>query len=272
MMTAWFETFGILLIAITGFILGRWASCRSTRARIFAMIASFSVVGLILISRDGSLWKTFPLLCPIAASRLRFVLLAFAVTLGLTAPLGQLRSFTSRFVTCFVMSVFVAILISLPFLGPALIQSDLAASRTRIDTDGVCRQSQPFTCGPAAAVTALNRFGIQAAESDLAMQSRTSPVIGTSPWNLYKTLKSNYGSDGIECSFLYMNSIDQLPADAILLAVVRDAPATDHCVAVLSVHENTVTIADPMAGLVNMPRDSFTHLWRNCGILMQRPM
>lgn len=267
---AWFETFGILLIAITGFVLGRWASCRSIHARVFAMITSFAVVGLILISRAGSLWHTFPLLCPIAASRLRFVLLAFAVTLGLTAPLGQLRSFTSRFVTCFIMSVFVAILISFPFLGPALIRSDLAGSRTRIDTDGVCRQSQPFTCGPAAAVTALNRFGVPASEGDLAMAAHTSPIIGTSPWDLYKTLKSNYASDGIECSFLYMNSIDQLPADAVLLAVVRDAPATDHCVAVLGVHENTVTVADPMAGLVNMPRDSFTQLWRNCGILLQR--
>lgn len=271
-MTIWLETFGILLIAIVGILLGRWASCRSTSSRIFAMSASFAVVGLILVARQGSLWETFPLLCPIAGSRLRFVLLAFAVTLGLTAPLGQLRSFASRFVTCLVMSFFITILISLPFLGPALIQSDLAASRTRIDIDGVCRQSQPFTCGPAAAVTALNRFGVTASEGELAMQSHTSPVIGTSPWDLYKTLKSNYSAEGIEYSFLHMNSIDQLPADAILLAVVRDAPATDHCVAVLAVNENTVTVADPMAGLIYMPRDSFNQLWRNCGILLQRPM
>ncbi|MHC5119104.1 MAG: cysteine peptidase family C39 domain-containing protein [Planctomycetota bacterium] len=271
-MTVWFETCGILLIAIVGILLGRWASVRSTSARIFAMSASFAVVGLILVARQGSLWQAFPFLCPIAASRLRFVLLAFAVTLGLTAPLSQLRSLTSRFVTCLIMGFFIAILVSLPFLGPALIQSDLAASRTRMDIDGVCRQSQPFTCGPAAAVTALNRFGVEASEGELAMQSHTSPIIGTSPWDLYQTLKSNYASEGIEYSFLHMNSIDQLPADAILLAVVRDAPASDHCVAVLGVHENTVTIADPMAGLVNMPRDSFTHLWRNCGILLQRPM
>jgi len=186
--------------------------------------------------------------------------------------LTQLRSYVSRFITCLVMAFFVAILISFPFLGPALIRSELAASQTRIDIDGVCRQTQPFTCGPAAAVTALNRFGIEATEARLAMQSRTSPVIGTSPWDLYKTLKSDYSAGGIEYSFLHMRSIDQLPADAILLAVVRDAPATDHCVAVLAVNENTVTVADPMAGLVHMPRDSFTQLWRNCGILLQRPM
>lgn len=268
----WIEIFGILLIAIAGIVFGRWASSQSTSARIFAMSISFAVVGLILLARLGSLWETFPLLRPIAASRLRFVLLAFSVTLGLTAPLTQLRSYASRFITCMVMAFFIAILVSFPFLGPALIRSDLANSPTRIDIDGVCRQSQPFTCGPAAAVTALNRFGVEATEGSLAMQSRTSPVIGTSPWDLYKTLKSSYADSGIEYSFLHMNSIDQLPADAILLAVVRDAPVTDHCVAVLAVNENTVTVADPMAGLIQIPRDSFTQLWRHCGILLQRPI
>lgn len=268
----WLETFGILLIATIGIVLGRWASRHSTSARIFAMGAPFFVVGLILLARQGSLWQTFPFLCPIAASRLRFVLLTFAVTLGLTAPLSQLRSLVSRFVTCLIMSFFIIILITLPFLGPAMIRSDLAASRTLIDVDGVCRQSQPFTCGPAAAVTALSRFGIQAGEGNLAIAAHTSPVLGTPPWDLYKTLKSNYADEGIEYSFLHMRSIDQLPADAVLLAVVRDAPTTDHCVAVLAVNENTVTIADPMAGLVYMPRNSFTQLWRNCGILLQRPL
>ena len=269
-MILWLETFGILLIAIIGIVLGRWASRRSTSARILAMSISFGLVGLILLSRLGELWETVPVLRPIAASRLRFVLLAFAVTLGLTAPLTQLRSYASRFITCLVMSFFIAILVSFPFLGPALIQSDLANSETRFDIDGVCRQSQPFTCGPAAAVTALNRFGIEASEGGLAMAAHTSPVIGTSPWNLYKTLEADYSDEGVEYSFLHMRSIDQLPADAILLAVVRDAPATDHCVAVLAVNENTITVADPMAGLVYMPRSSFSQLWRNCGILLKR--
>lgn len=266
------EIIGIFLIAIAGIVLGRWASNQSTSARVFAMMVSFAIVGLILVSRLGTLWATFPMLRPIAASRLRFVLLTFAVTLGLTAPLAQLRSYASRFVTCLVMAAFIAILISFPFLGPALIQSDLANSQTRFDIDGVCRQSQPFTCGPAAAVTALNHFGIQASESTLAMAARTSPIIGTSPWDLYKTLKSGYSQPGLEYSFLYMPSIDQLPKDAVLLAVVRDAPATDHCVAVLAVNENTVTVADPVTGLVHMPHDSFNRLWRNCGILLQRSL
>ncbi len=271
-MILWLETGGILLVAAAGIVLGLAASRISVRARLFAMTAAFAVVGLILLARQSGLWDAFPFLIPIAASRLRFTLLAFAVSLGLTAPLGQLQRFISRLVTCSIMSVFIVILVSLPFLGPAMIQSDLSAVQTRIDIDGVCRQTQPFTCGPAAAVTALNRLGVQAAEGELALQSRTSPIIGTSPWNLYQTLKTNYKSEGIKCSFRHLASIDQLPPDAILLAVVRDAITTDHCVAVLGVNENTITVADPVAGLVYIPRDSFNHLWRNCGILLQRTL
>jgi hypothetical protein len=33
--------------------------------------------------------------------------------------------------------------------------AELAALTTRLDADGVCRQSNHYTCGPAAAVTAL---------------------------------------------------------------------------------------------------------------------
>lgn len=271
-MVLWLETGGILLIAAAGIVLGWRAAAVSTRSRFFAMTAAFAVVGLILLSRCSSLWDAFPFLIPIAASRLRFTLLAFAVSLGLTAPLGQLQSYALRITTCAVMSIFIVILVSLPFLGPAIIQEDLSVLSTRIDADGVCRQTQPFTCGPAAAVTALSRLGIEAAEGQLALQSRTSPIIGTSPWNLYQALKSNYKSQGLQCSFLHLASIDLLPPGGILLAVVRDAPTSDHCVAVLGVGENTVTVADPIAGLVHIPRGSFNRLWRNCGILLQRTM
>ncbi|MBP8606261.1 MAG: hypothetical protein KBI46_10550 [Phycisphaerae bacterium] len=270
-MILWLETGGILLIAAAGIVLG-WRAAGSMRARLFAMAAAFAVVGLILLSRWSSLWDTFPFLIPIAASRLRFTLLAFAVSLGLTAPLGQLQSYASRFATCTVMSVFIVILVSLPFLGPAIIQHDLSALPTRIDADGVCRQTQPFTCGPAAAVTALSRLGIKAAEGQLALQSRTSPIIGTSLWNLCRTINANYQQQGIRCSFLHLDSLEQIPPDSILLAVVRDAPAADHCVAVLAVREHTITVADPVAGLIHIPRDSFNRLWRNCGILLQRTL
>lgn len=271
-MSLWIETIGILLVAVTGLFIGRWASHRSAGWRIGAMALSFAIIILIFISRQSILWRWCPPLCPISAGRFRFVLLAFSVSLGLTAPLSQLHSVISRFATCLIMSVFITILITLPFMGPALAQEDLSMIPTRLDLNGVCRQSQSFTCGPAAAVTALEYFGFDAAEGALAVGARTSPVIGTSPWNLYRTLKDNYTSQGLECSFRHLGSLEAIPADSIALVVVRDAVLTDHCVAIMGYNDHTVTVADPMAGLVRIPRARFAQQWRNCGIILQRSL
>ena len=236
------------------------------------MVFSFGIVGLILLARLSVLWEYLPPLRPISAGRLRFVLLIFAVTVGLTAPLTQLQSYVSRFVTCLVMSVIIAVLVTLPFMGPALVQQDLSETVTRLDIDGVCRQSQSFTCGPAAAVTALKHFGVDATEGQLAVAARTSPVIGTSPWNLYQVLKDNYTSQGLRCRFSYLDSLDAIPDNSIALVVVKDAVLTDHCVAVMAYNDQTVTIADPMEGLIYVPRLQFIKQWRRCGIILQRPL
>ena len=253
-MGLWLETIGILLVAVCGLFAGRWACRHSSGARMCAMAAAFGIVALILLARQSVLWSTFPTLCPISAGRLRFVLLAFAVTLGLTTPLGQLHSLISRFATCAIMSVFIAILVTLPFMGPALVQDDLSGLQTTFDKDGICRQSQSFTCGPAAAVTALNHFGIEATEGQLAVASRTSPIIGTSPWTLCHVLQEAYEPMGLQCDFRHLGSLEQIPADSIVLTILEDSMLTDHCVAILGFNDQTVTIADPVDGLVSVPR------------------
>lgn len=270
-MGLWLETIGIAAVALCGLLAGRWASRRPV-SRAAAMAAAFGIVGLILLSRLSVLWSAVPGLCPISAGRLRFILLAFAVTLGLSAPLGELRSMISRFATCVIMSLFLAILITLPFIGPALVQGELSALPTRFDSDGVCRQSQPFTCGPAAAVTALNHFGLAGDEGRLAVASRTSPIIGTSPWNLCKAINDIYGGPDLQCEFRHLGSLEQIPAGSVVLTIVEDAMLTDHCVAIMAYNDQTVTIADPVDGLVNIPRNRFAEQWRNCGIIIKRSL
>lgn len=262
----------MLLVAAFGIGLGLAAARRSTAARIGAMASAFGLIGLILLARQDALWSKLPFLCPLAAGRIRFVMLMFAVTLGLTAPLDQLRSWVSRFATCLIMSVMIGVLISLPFLMPALMQRDLGASQTRIDRDGVCRQTRPYTCGPAAAVTALNRLGLQADEGSLALLARTGPVIGTSPWDLSRALDNAYAPQGLNSRFEHLDSLDRVPEGSILLAVVQDRNLLDHCVAVLDFDAGYVTIADPAEGLVRMPRPEFVQQWRHCGIVLERAL
>jgi predicted double-glycine peptidase len=60
-----------------------------------------------------------------------------------------------------------------------------------------CRQSTDYTCGPAAAVTALRKLGFPAEEGQIAIVSYTSATTGTPPDILAEALRKYYGKDGL---------------------------------------------------------------------------
>lgn len=69
----------------------------------------------------------------------------------------------------------------------ALVQAQLRSLPTRVDPDGVCLQNTPYTCGPAAAVTALRRLRLPAEESELAKLAFISP----GDWNRARHTRLN---------------------------------------------------------------------------------
>lgn len=270
-MELWLETIGVFLLAAIGMFLGTIASRSGAVSRTAALTITFLLVGLVLAGRFPELINRWPMLYPLAAGRVRFVLLVFAVTLGLSTPLAQLTRPGIRMITCILMALFISALTILPFLGPAAVQDQLAALRTSFDADGVCRQTQPFTCGSAAAVTGLRQLGLNTEEGSLAVSARTSPVIGTSPWTLYMTLRDQYRSKGLICTFGMFDSLAAVPQDAVLLAIMKDSLFGDHCVAVLDVTRKAVIVADPAGGLLAVPAAQFLQSWRGCGIVLRRP-
>ena len=270
-MDLWLETIGVFGIAALGMGLGHWASRSGVFSRTSALIITFSLVALVLLGHFPSLVYRWPMLYPLTVGRVRFVLLVFAVTLGLSTPLAQLTRPGMRMVTCVLMALFVSALTILPFVGPAAVQGQLAAIQTEWDADGVCRQTLPFTCGAAAAVTALNRLGIEAHEGELAVAFRTSPIIGASVWTLYRVLDERYTPKGLSCSFAMFDAPDAIAQDGVMLAVMRDSVFGDHCVAVLKISAGGVTIADPAQGLIELSTADFLSAWRGSGIILRRP-
>lgn len=207
----------------------------------------------------------------LSGGRARFVILCLAVTTGASSLIIRLHSKLERAVV-FVITLAVLIWSSvLPFLVPALIRNDLAGLTTKVDENNICLQTTDYTCGPAAAVTALRRLGLSADEGQIAILAHTSPVAGTLPWCLYKALDNRYSRQGLLCRLQYFDSVEQLPDDAVTLAVVRDAFLLDHCVAVLNVTDKTVTFADPVFGTERMSHKKFERIWRFYGIVLSRP-
>lgn len=158
----------------------------------------------------------------------------------------------------------------LPTIGPLLARQTMAQLTTTVGSDGVCIQSTPYTCGPAAAVTALKRVGVSATESDLAIAFGTSIFTGTPDDVAAQALRDRYGAHGLVVEHRYMNSLDEFRDWPSAMAVIRFSTFVDHFVAVLAVDDKMVTIGDPLSGRAHVPRQEFESIWRHVGILLRQ--
>jgi predicted double-glycine peptidase len=268
-MVGWFEIAGIITAAFLGAVAGRSFSRLKNPHWGWGYFLPLMLIFLLLIITFAGLNAFTPLFAWISSGRVRFVLIALSVTMGATTLIGRLQNRTEKAFVFVIMISVVAWGSVLPFVMPLLVRNDLAGLKTKTNVDNICVQSTSYTCGPAAAVTALRQLGITAQEGELAILSHTSPIIGTMPWSLYKAIQNRYAADGIDCRFRQFDSISQLREADVTLAVVKDAFMLDHCVAIIEVGDNTVTIGDPILGKVQMSHKDFQSVWRFYGIALK---
>jgi hypothetical protein len=269
-MNPWLETAGVVLIAVFGIIAGRiFSRIRKPYWVLGYILPGVLIVMLAMVRFNSNLYFVSPFSW-IAAGRVRYVVLSLAVAMGLTVPLSRLPYKLEKLIVCLLMAGFVVWFSVLPFLVPALIKERLSNLQTKFDKNGICRQTTGYTCGPAAAVTALKKLGLAANEGELAVLSYSSPVTGTLPSCLSSALQNRYGAEGLNCRYQHFDSIAQLKNAGITLALVREAIFMDHCLAVLEVTDEAVTVADPVTGTQLMPYEQFEKIWRFCGIVLQR--
>ncbi len=269
-MNPWLETIAVCLVAVLGACLGKIFSRLQKPYWVFGYFLPLSLIAILVIARYSDTLYFAPLFSGIVAGRAKFVILSLAITMGLTAPLSRLPRKGERVMVWVLMVVFVACFSVSPFLVPALMKERLSNLKTRVDANGICYQTTNYTCAPAAAVTALRKLGLPAYEGELAVLSHSSPVLGTLPGCLSTALQNRYGADGLKTQYRRFDSVAQLKNAGITLVAVRDAFLLDHCVAVLEVSDQMVTIADPVWGRQSMSVKQFEKIWRFSGISLKR--
>lgn len=269
-MGPWLETIGVVLVAVSGIVLGRMFSALRKPHWTWGYFLPLLLIAILVAARCSGALGFVPPFSWLAAGRVKFVIIALAVTMGLTTPLSRLPNKCERVLIYTLMIVVVAWFSVLPFLAPALIKDHLSNLKTVISSDGICLQTKDYTCGPAAAVTALTELGLPAQEGEIAILSYTSPVTGTLPYCLYNALKSRYSADGLKCQYRRFDSIGQLKQAGITLAMVKDTFLRDHCVAVLAVSDEMVLVADPVTGRRAISLERFEKIWRFSGIVLKR--
>jgi predicted double-glycine peptidase len=270
-MNPWNQTILVMAVAGSGIALGRLYFGRSYKRAVSGSFAAIGWILFLLTAHFLHLYTLYSGLDWIAASRSKYILICFAVCLGLVSPLRYLSSPWKRTLTVGVLACFLLLFAGLPFAGPAVYQKQIQNLPTHLDTRGLCRQSLSYTCGPAAAVTALRQLGLEASESQIAAAAGTAPWLGTSSWDLYRAIDRLYPEDQLHCRYERFQSLDQLPGGSFSLAVMREGFLMDHCVTILKITPSEVLLADPSAGLRIMPRAEFQAAWRHTAIVLSRP-
>lgn len=261
------QTAGVILLAVSGVLIGRRFWRVKSRAWIAAYALPLLVVAAIGIPRRLPQVELVPPFKWLMSGRTEFAVIAVACTMLLTTPLSRLPQRRNRRAVVVLMILITAYFSVLPFLFPVFEYSRLADVDTMLDVDGVCIQSTHYNCGPAAAVTVLRRLGVPAEEGELALRAHTTRFTGTPMDFLRNAIRDHYG---VPCRIVYCRDVGELRDKTPLVAIVKFSFMIDHYVAVLSVTDTEVTIGDPLAGLRTCTPEEFDKEWRRCAIVVDK--
>lgn len=269
-MRPWLEALGVLLICIGGILLGWFFSRLRKPYWLLGYCLPISVVFLFALANQlpGIVFDA-----PVAwmfTGRTRFIVFGFVAAMALTTPLSRLPRKRMRLAVSVLIGVVVWELSVWPFLAPAFNYNYLSHLQTRIDADGICRQSTDYDCGPAAAVTALRKLGLPAEEGKIAILTHTTSTTGTEPSVLAAELQKRYGKDGLTAEFRAFTNVAELKDAGLTLAVVKFNFLVDHFVTVLEVTKQEVVVGDPLNGKVTLSWAEFEDKWRFIGVVLRR--
>ena len=264
------ETIAVTALAFLGFLIGLRFGWIKKRWWLLGYALPLSLVVLVGIGRNfDRLRFVFPFSLALAA-RNEYVILAFAVPMVLGTLIPRIPAKRTKTLLGVLLFVITINGVALPFLVPGLIRRKLERLETWIAPGGVCLQNTYYTCGPAAAVTALRKLGIEAEEGELAVLANTTPFTGTPDDLLADAVEQRYGRDGIRCEYRRFDSIAQLKEICPTIAVVKFAFLVDHYITVLEVRDEKIVVGDPAYGRNELSHEEFRDKWRFIGIVVSR--
>jgi Peptidase C39 family len=269
-MNLWLEAIAAASFAFAGTLMG---SLFSRLPKPYWLLGYFIPFSLIVIYGIAIHFPTLSFTPPISwmmMGQKKFAIAGFIIAMTLTTPLSRLPLKRDRMVILVLMAIMIFCMSLLPFIAPVFNRNQLAHLQTRIDGNGICRQRTAYTCGPAAAVTALHKLGLPGDEGQLAILSDTSLMTGTPPDILAEVLKQQYGKDGLIVEYRPFRNIAELKEAGLTLAVIKFGFMVDHYVTVLQVTDSEVIVGDPLDGLDKMSYDDFLKKWRFVGIVLKR--
>ena len=154
-------------------------------------------------------------------------------------------------------------------LDALVTRAELSHLKTSFPSPGICKQTTGYTCGPAAAVTALRRLGFAAEEGTLAIAAETGRHYGTDEFRLARTM--NETGQGLNCHVADFKSVDELRNRPPVLVIITLEGSLAHYIVVLAFDGKSARVADPLAGdIARMSREALEKNWTGRVIVCDR--
>ncbi|MFO7897805.1 MAG: cysteine peptidase family C39 domain-containing protein [Planctomycetota bacterium] len=166
-----------------------------------------------------------------------------------------------------------AIVIALALVAPVFCWDTAAvclrptyAMPARFDENGVCLQSTSHSCGPAAALMVVRALGEDVSEGEMANLCLLRPGKGVTALELCRGLNIALRATGRR------GRIERLAAGELdgqrlpFLAELRRPDGRYHCVSVLDITDDVLTVGDPAFGQTTLDREQFLHRWTGIAI------
>ena len=116
----------------------------------------------------------------------------------------------------------------------------------------------------------MRKLGLPAEEGKIAILAHANSLTGTDPDVLAKVLQKRYAADGLVAEYRAFADVADLESAGLTVVVLRFNALQDHCVTVLGVETNRVTVGDPLVGLTSLSTEEFENQWQFAGIVLRR--
>ena len=269
-MEPWFDTVGVFIIADIGIFLGLLTTRLKKHFWLLGYIFPLSLILMIDLPRHIYRLVFYQPFSWINAGRREYVILAFAIPMLFSIIIPRLPLLRQKIILTIFVTISSVVLFVIPFISPIFVRQELEEIVTVFSPFGICLQSTDYTCGPAAAVTALCQLGIKASEGELAIHAYTTPETGTQDDLLVKAIEEEYSSQGITCTYRCFNSISELRGNCPAIVVTKYSFLIDHYVTVLKVTKDKVIFGDPSSGREMLSYEEFNKKWRSVGIILKK--
>lgn len=155
--------------------------------------------------------------------------------------------------------------------GMWLLQETPTAVMGQTITDADFRQTQDYTCVPAACATALNMMGVPSTEAQMAELTQTRPGTGATIIRALDGLNHRLNNTGIAPVLLEPDWEILRGMDTPMLTPLQFESTRRHMVVISSITQSGVWVMDPVEGFMHFSPPAFLDVYRNQVIAFDRP-